>query len=133
MNYIRQYFKYISLKTTFISLMTLTFSLSVQSQEFIKGQIIDDENKEAVAFAKVKIKNKQAGAISDFDGNFKIKITDTFPITLIITHLEYDETELIVNSFDQKIKIALKAKQSIIDMGDVKVIQLISDKQKESP
>ena len=59
MNYISKYFKYISLKTTFISLIALTFTLSAQSQDFIKGQIIDDKNKEPVAFAKIKIKNKQ--------------------------------------------------------------------------
>ena len=133
MNYINQYFKYISLKTTLITLITLIFSLSAHSQDFIKGQIIDDKKKVPVAFAKIKIKNKQIGTVTDFDGNFRIKITDTFPIILIISHLEYDETELVVNSINQKIKIALKTKQSIQDMGDVKVIKLISDKQKESP
>ena len=50
----------------------------------------------------------------------------------MISHLEYDETELVVNSINQKIKIALKTKQSIQDMGDVKAA-FISDKQKESP
>ena len=133
MNYIYKCFKYITLKTTFISLMLFTFYLSAHSQEFIKGQIIEDENKEPIAFAKIKIKNKQIGSVSDFDGNFKIKITDTFPIILIISHLEYDETELVVNSPNQKIKIALKTKQSIQDMGDVKVVAFISEKQKESP
>jgi CarboxypepD_reg-like domain len=40
----------------------------------IKGRIIDDKNKEALAFVNVGIRNKNTGTVSGQDGNFQMKI-----------------------------------------------------------
>lgn len=40
----------------------------------IKGKIIDDKNKEALAFVNVGIRNKNTGTVSGQDGNFQMKI-----------------------------------------------------------
>ena len=56
--------------------VTLVFFLSLsimKAQYIIRGKIFEADNKEALPFVPVLIKNTNAAIQSDFDGNFILK------------------------------------------------------------
>ena len=62
----------------FKSFLSFIFVLFVSNLIFgqgtVKGKVIDGITGEPLAFAKVKVEGLNAGANSDFDGNYTIKI-----------------------------------------------------------
>ena len=65
---------------------------------------------------------------SDFDGKFTLKTNSEFPLTLVITYTEYDNLEYEVKNSNQKIIIELSP--TAIELESVKVVGMISEKQK---
>lgn len=114
-----------------ILLLFIFISFCFGSQTTIKGKVVDKEYKEILPSAKIKIKGTNQGTFSDFDGKFVIKSDLPLPLTLIITYAEYDNLEYEVKNIDQKIIIELSP--TTIELESVKVVGMISDKQKESP
>ena len=109
----------------------LCFCFAITSQVSLKGKVIDKEYKEVLPSAKIKIKGTNQGTFSDFDGEFTLKTNSEFPLTLVITYAEYDNLEYEVKNSNQKIIIELSP--TAIELESVKVVGMISEKQKESP
>ena len=68
---------------------------SVQQDQTIKvsGQVVDQDG-EALIGATVKVKNAQAGVITDYDGNFSIDAPANG--TLVVSYVGYKDREIAV-------------------------------------
>ncbi len=67
----------------------LLFSLALQSQDCIKGTVIDFESKTPLQGATIRIKDNSQGAITNGDGTFTICSSNIKNNTLNINHLGY--------------------------------------------
>lgn len=57
-----------------ISVLLISQSLFAQKGT-LRGKIIDRENGETLIGATVSLKNKPVGTITDFDGNYSLKLS----------------------------------------------------------
>lgn len=75
-------------------LCTALTTLSTFAQQIeIKGKILDDNSKESVIGATVKLKGKQGGTITDTNGNYSL-IVSKLPVTLNISAIGYKYQEI---------------------------------------
>jgi hypothetical protein len=106
-------------------------TLQAQSNT-ISGKIFDNETGETVIGASVVIKGTTEGVTTDLDGNFTLKTTRSYPLTIVVSSMGYTAYEVVVKSNDQKIKVKLVTSDVMLEAVEV-VDSRISDKQKESP
>ena len=59
----------------------------------VKGQVVDDQGEPLIG-ATVKTKDAKTGVVTDFDGNFEIKVKAN--TTLIVSYLGYKDREIAV-------------------------------------
>ncbi len=59
----------------------------------VKGQVVDDQGEPLIG-ATVKTKDARTGVVTDFDGNFEIKVKAN--TTLIVSYLGYKDREIAV-------------------------------------
>ena len=114
---------------SFIFILLIPFGIHAQSQ--INGKITAASSAEELIGATVKIKGTSIGGITDINGEFKILTSQKVPITLEISYVGYGNKEVVVNSFSDKIKVALKNTSQ--ELEAVEVVSRISEKAKESP
>jgi len=79
------------LKRFLLSLLTLLASTVMYAQTEITGTVVDDLG-EGVIGATVKEKGTSVGTVTDFDGNFKLKVKAG--ATLVVTYIGYDAVEM---------------------------------------
>ena len=115
----------------FTLLYLLIGSLAVFSQNQIKGKILDPSSGEELIGATVKIKGSSVGGITDINGEFSINTTLSPTITIEVSYVGYSSREIVVNSFDEKIKVGLKSSSQ--ELEAVEVVSRISEKAKEAP
>lgn len=112
-------------------IIVLFWTQLIVAQE-ISGQVLDDKTGEAVITANVVIKGTSQGTTTDFDGNFTLKVgNNSFPITLVVTFIGYQDQEIVVNNESQKIVVRLKEDSELLQAVDV-IEQRLSKKQRES-
>ncbi len=106
-------------------------SHSIAAQE-IKGRIYDANTDEGIPMANVILKGTSQGTTTDLDGNFILKLQNpSYPLTLSITFIGYQDKEYVVNSPDQKIDVGLNEDSQLLDAVDI-IEQRLSKKQRES-
>ncbi|MFT5595995.1 MAG: iron complex outermembrane receptor protein, partial [Flammeovirgaceae bacterium] len=122
----------ITRKATSLALLFVLFGLGSYSQGTIKGTISSDDTGETLIGASVVIKGTTTGTTTDIDGNFSLDVSQNPPIILIINFLGYSAQEITVNSFDDKVKMALGTDNVLI--SEVEIIgSRISEKSKQAP
>ncbi|WP_273273899.1 TonB-dependent receptor [Maribacter polysiphoniae] len=84
------------------------------SQTTTSGTVVDHNN-EPVPGANVIIVGKAVGAVSDFDGNFTLKTSETPPFQLKISSIGYTDTTVDVTSNNEKITIVLDESHTMLD------------------
>jgi outer membrane receptor protein involved in Fe transport len=119
-------------KATTVAFFFLLAGLVSHAQGTITGTISDDDTGETLIGASVVIKGTTTGTTTDIDGNFSLKVNQNPPITLIINFLGYSAKEYTVNSFDEKVKVALGTDNVLISEVEV-VGSRISEKTKQAP
>src|SRR5574344_2520954 len=73
---------------------TPAFAAVAQNQTIkVKGQVVD-ETGEPLVGATVKVKDSNAGTITDFDGNFQLDVKSN--ATLVVSYLGYKNREIVV-------------------------------------
>ena len=102
-------------------------------QSTVKGRVVDSRNGDPLIGANIIVKNDPSiGSITDFDGDFEIKIL-VFPVELLITYIGYESTTINVANANQKLSIKLTEESIGLDV----VVEIkgsrIDQKQKESP
>lgn len=106
------------------------FGLSLSAQD-IRGVVLDAETGEPLFSATVIEKGTTNGVITDFDGEFTIKVSK-LPATLVLQYIGYTPQEIRVE--DASKKLSLKMVVVDTDLGPVEVIaDRITEKQKQSP
>jgi len=119
-------------KTAGLACLFLLLGLVSHAQGTITGTISDDDTGETLIGASVVIKGTTTGTTTDIDGNFSLKVNQNPPITLVINFLGYTATDYTVNSFDEKVKVALGTDNVLINEVEV-VGSRISEKTKQAP
>ena len=109
----------------------ILFCLVSDAQGTITGTISDDDTGETLIGASVVIKGTTTGTTTDIDGNFSLKVNQNPPITLIVNFLGYTAQEVTVNSFDEKLKVALGTDNVLINEVEI-VGRRISEKQQQA-
>jgi len=122
----------ITQKAASLAIFFVFFGLLSFSQGTITGTISDDDTGETLIGASVVIKGTTTGTTTDIDGNFSLDVNQNPPITLIINFLGYTAQEVTVNSFDEKVKLALGTDNVLINEVEV-VGSRISEKTKQAP
>ncbi len=110
----------------FFSLLLLisAFSFGIScAQGIVRGKITD-KNGETIIGASVVLKaNKGIGVVTDFDGNYSLKITDATPQVLIISFVSFKPIEETVNPMNGEVIIKNFVMQSAAqEVGEVKIV-----------
>ena len=63
----------------------------------IEGRIFVEETDEPITNANVLIKNTEFGTTSYDDGHFSIIWNESYPVHLVITHVGYEEKEILIS------------------------------------
>lgn len=112
----------------FISLLINASITSLAQQSYtdtehvLAGKIIDDESQEALPGVHILNKNERKGTVSDIDGNFYIKLSETD--TLIFSYVGYSQHFFTLqDSIKEKIqnKVMVQLSKSMVELESVKV------------
>ena len=84
---------------------------NVQQAGVVKGQVTD-KNGDAVIGATIKVKNAQAGTVTDFDGQFSLNVQG--PGTLVISYIGY-LTKEVPFTVGQTLSISIEEDATALD------------------
>ncbi len=98
----------------------------------IKGIVKDAVNGEALIGATVSVKGSTSGVTTDFEGTFSLKTNVPFPLTLIVSYIGYQKTEILVQTEPKN--LAIKLKENTRELKEVAIKDSrITTKQKQAP
>lgn len=89
----------------------------------IKGTVSDANTKETLIGATVALQGTTNGAITDFDGNFRIEKVAKGSYNLVISYISYDNTIVrveVTSGLETDVKIELKP--ASVDIEEVQVV-----------
>ena len=92
------------------------------AEQVLAGKIVDKENLEALPGVHILNKNKRQGTVSDIDGNFYIKISETD--TLTFSFVGYSQHFFVLgdNIKDKtQNKVIIQLSRSLVELESVKV------------
>jgi hypothetical protein len=102
-----------SLRFTAACLITALFSLQALAQTVTISGTIRNSTKEPIPAASVLIKGTSLGTFTDENGNFSISTSAKLPITLVISHSEFEGKEVVISSASSAVEIELATKVMI--------------------
>lgn len=112
-------------------IIPLLFS-NISRAQNISGKITNS-NKESLIGAYITVPDIDGiGAISDENGLFKLNV-NSFPVTLKVAYLGYDDNLVVVKSSNLKLAIIMKEAKENVLTGAVVKASRITEKQKEAP
>lgn len=89
----------------------------------ITGNISDSNTKETLIGATVALQGTTNGAITDFDGNFRIDKVADGTYNLVISYISYDNQIVrVVVSGGKSDPVSIQLKPATVDIGEVKVV-----------
>jgi len=91
---------------TIITIFCLCFCFIASSQTTITGNVVD-QSLEPVLGASVIVVGTTVGTLTDYDGNFTLKVNQVPPFTIQISNLGYETVEQEVTSDNQSFTITL--------------------------
>ncbi|HET6769811.1 MAG TPA: TonB-dependent receptor, partial [Chitinophagaceae bacterium] len=103
-----------SLRFTAACLITVLFSLQALAQTVtISGTIRDSTTKDPIPAVSVAIKGTSLGTYTDDKGYFSITTSAKLPVTLVLTHSEFELREMEISSTASPLEVELAAKITI--------------------
>ncbi|MGM0581120.1 MAG: SusC/RagA family TonB-linked outer membrane protein [Bacteroidota bacterium] len=109
------------------TLSTLTYH-SLQAQDRVVSGSVKEASGEAIPGATVLVKGTQDGTVTDFEGNFKIEITQE-KATLVFSAIGYKKKQVKVGS---KSEINVVLKEDIQQLGEVVVTALGVEREEKA-
>lgn len=113
-------------------LLVLLFFVVVNlshGQGTVRGKVTDEKGETVVGAAIVLKSNMSYGTITDFDGNYTLKILDATPQTLVIRYVSYSTLEVPVTVTDGKILIKNLVLQS--ESKDLLQVEIVGKASRE--
>lgn len=115
--------------TTALSILVCLSLVTVQAQVVLKGKVLDSAN-QPLPGAVVTLKSTlNVATATDIDGDFSLKTSQKFPITLTVAYLGYKAQDVTVNS-DKFIDVTLS--EDVHALNDVVVTALGITRDKKS-
>ena len=103
-----------SLRFTAACLITAFFSLQAFAQTVtISGTVRNSTTKEVIPAASIIIKGTSLGTFTDDNGNFSISTSGKLPLTLVLSHSEFEGKEMEISSATTGLDIELVTKVTI--------------------
>jgi uncharacterized protein (UPF0333 family) len=113
----------------FLILFLISFQVFGQSG-LLKGEILDADTKEPIAFATIAIKGKAKGVISNLDGSFSLpERFKIFGDTLGISSMGYDKREVLISEFSNNRITIIYLQPSITELDEA----IVKAKKKRLP
>lgn len=107
---------------TAIAFMLLS-TVGMTQTGVIRGTIADANTKETLIGATVAIQGTSNGAITDFDGNFRIETVAAGAYNLVISYISYDSQIVRVElTKDQESVVNVELKPASVDIEEVNVV-----------
>lgn len=88
--------------------------ISSAQEHVISGKVIDETNRQALAFVNVVVNDGKYGGMTDIDGKFSV----TAPVTItkiIFSYVGYESLEMPVSRDCRRLNVALKPQQFQLD------------------
>lgn len=118
--------------TIFFSLLICSaFVLQLQGQNTIRGTVLSNADGTTLIGANIIIKGTSTGAVTDWDGAFTINTPLDFPITLEISYIGYQRTEIEVTD-NTPLRIFLDEDGAVFETVEVRGSRIL-DRQREAP
>ena len=95
--------------STFVLASMISLTVFAQNPT-ISGKIVNSQSKESVEAVSIGIKGTSVGTFSNDKGEFKLSVSQKFPITLIINSIGFNPQELVVESALQDLNVQLLTK-----------------------
>ncbi len=90
-----------------VTVLFILSSLWVQSQQIIKGKVIDKQTKIPLNGASVIIKNTTIGVQTNASGEFKIETKENYE-KVVISYIGYEEKEVLITNLNGIIELTVK-------------------------
>ncbi len=114
-------------------LIASIFSIAVHAQTItVSGNVKNQVSSETLPAVSVTVKGGTSGIFTDDKGHFKLSTTAKFPLTLVISSIGFESKEVIVNSANDVLSIALSA-VSILGQEIVVSASRVPERIIESP
>ena len=89
-------------------LLILVFSIvalcdAANGQGIIRGKVTDENGETIIGATVVKKSDPAVGAVTDFDGNYSLKISDATPQVIVISFISFDKIEYTVTPKDGEV------------------------------
>jgi len=81
------------MKSLAVTVLLFILNFSAFSQGTLRGKISDESGETLIGVTVVFKENRSSGVVTDFDGNFSLKFTDSQPHTIVISYISYAEIE----------------------------------------
>jgi iron complex outermembrane recepter protein len=106
--------RYVGVLCVLLSAILNCTNLLAQNQTVLSGNISDQQTGDALVGVNITVKGRVVGTISDFNGNFTLRVNENPPITLIFSIVGYGTQELLVNNENANQKISIKLKEQVM-------------------
>ena len=111
----------------FLLISGIFLCVQVAAQQRVTGRVINQES-EGIAFASIQVEGLNAGALTDENGQFVLPVPDgKDSVTLKISHISYQLSEIRVYPVEQNITIRLQEKTALLDELKIEGQQLTDD------
>ena len=109
-----------------IALNLLLFSTTVQSQNVVRGTVMDEKG-ETLPGVNVKIKDSKTGTVTDFNGKFSLK-TEKQGDVLVVSYLGYETKEI---NADKSKPMQIELKEEVRALNEIMVVGYQDIKKKD--
>lgn len=108
----------------FLFLMLLLFCTDpLFAQYTVRGKVTDEKGESVVGATIIQKSNPSHGTITDFDGNYSIKIAESSPQVLIYSYISYKTVEITINPSEQQVVVKnVNLISQSQELGEVEVV-----------
>src|SRR5688572_1825363 len=101
------------------------------AQTVIRGKVVDEITGEPIISAIVEFKEEMKGSVTDFKGEYYLKVDTILPVQIKISYTGYETVLLEIS--DASIPILTKLREQIIELQTAEIVgSIVPEKFKKS-